>query len=141
MGSRRAQRQELSERAGQLWAFSLGLATGAWVQQHHYNLIWLPLWVLVVGLWFHSRWRLRKLRKEADTESTPPPEYGQPSNLDARYIRSHHPYQFRPGEWAEILCTVEQDGRMCWLVEFTDGKRDLWVIEDSVADYEFSRNG
>lgn len=52
-------------------------------------------------------------------------------------IRSTHQYSFRSGEWARIVGVEVVSSRCCFVVEFIDGKRDSWVIEDAAAGYEF----
>lgn len=53
-------------------------------------------------------------------------------------IRTMHPYGFRCGEWATLLCTVPGPDRDCHLVRFDDGVTDFWVADDPDGRYEFS---
>ena len=56
-----------------------------------------------------------------------------------RFIRGTHRYQFRSGEWAEILMTVPNpEGKDCYVVRFADGKTDWWLVHDAADPYEFS---
>jgi hypothetical protein len=55
---------------------------------------------------------------------------------DVAEVRQTHPYGYRSGEWAKALTIVESYGRDCWLVEFSDGARDWWPIDDPMAGYE-----
>lgn len=54
-------------------------------------------------------------------------------------IRGTHPYVFRSGKWAELVCTMDDPGkdRRCYLVRFPDGVTDWWPVEDEAAGYEF----
>lgn len=56
-----------------------------------------------------------------------------------RLIRGTHPYVFRSGKWAELVCTMDDPGkdRRCYLVRFPDGVHDWWPVEDEAAGYEF----
>jgi hypothetical protein len=61
------------------------------------------------------------------------------------FIRGRHPACFRQGQWAKVVevawCQPPTDGvaRPVYVVEFIDGRRDLWPVYDSAADYEFAR--
>lgn len=63
-----------------------------------------------------------------------------------RFIRGTHRWCFRSGEWAEVLEEVlvpanqRYPDRVCYVVRFPDGKRDLWRVDDPVAGYEFSND-
>lgn len=50
---------------------------------------------------------------------------------------------FRSGVWATFtpVTTVLPDGshRLCYLVQFDDGAKDLWPMHDKAAEYEFDR--
>jgi hypothetical protein len=60
-------------------------------------------------------------------------------------IRATHPVAFRAGEWAEIAGTASLPGypdgeRPCYLVRFSDGAADFWIIDDDAEPgygYEF----
>lgn len=52
-------------------------------------------------------------------------------------IRSLHPYSFRSGEWAKLVCVVPGEDRDCYLVEFPDGVTDFWPVVDPANTYEF----
>lgn len=55
------------------------------------------------------------------------------------WIRGTHPFQFRSGEWAELLTTAPSpDGKDCYVVRFRDGATDYWRVDDSVERYEFT---
>ncbi len=54
------------------------------------------------------------------------------------YIMSTHRYQYRSGEWAEIVGVKLANKSPCYLVLFPDGKTDLWVLDDETAEYKFS---
>jgi hypothetical protein len=59
-----------------------------------------------------------------------------PDAAKAAEVRQTHPSGFRSGTWARVLTIVESYGRDCWLVEFSDGARDWWPIDDADAGYE-----
>lgn len=60
------------------------------------------------------------------------------------YIRASHPAAFRPWQWAKVVEVAwiapkaEQPGRPVYVVEFVDGRRDLWPVYDTEAGYEFA---
>ena len=59
-------------------------------------------------------------------------------------IRARHAASFRPGEWAAIVGvevhtpTGLNSPRVCFVVEFRDGVRDYWPVENVTHEYEFS---
>jgi hypothetical protein len=53
-------------------------------------------------------------------------------------IRATHHYAFRSGEWASLLGRqTTGDHGACYVVEFKDGRSDLWPVNDSQAGYEY----
>ena len=55
-----------------------------------------------------------------------------------KFIRSCHPHAFRSGIWAEVVAVYILNNRPCYAVIWPeDGALDLWVCEDSAAEYEF----
>lgn len=59
-------------------------------------------------------------------------------------IRAMNPNAFRSGEWARIAGVVVShpyegmNPRICFQVEFLDGAKDLWPVEDADAhEFEF----
>jgi hypothetical protein len=66
--------------------------------------------------------------------------------VEVCYIRSNHPDQYRSGQWAKITGVywvapdVKTPFKPCYCVEFIDGKRDYWAIDDPAAAYHFSSN-
>jgi hypothetical protein len=55
-----------------------------------------------------------------------------------KQIRGIHPYTFRSGEWAELKEVASGFNRRdCYLVEFSDGIQDFWVVDDPNEPYEF----
>lgn len=59
-------------------------------------------------------------------------------------IRANNPNAFRSGEWARIIGVVVSrprlgaSPRICFQVEFLDGAKDLWPVEDAGAhEFEF----
>lgn len=53
------------------------------------------------------------------------------------WIRATHPYGFRSGQWAHLVCVVPSEDRDCYLVEFPDGVTDFWALKDPADPYEF----
>lgn len=52
-------------------------------------------------------------------------------------IRTNHPWGFRSGQWAELLTTApDPEGRDCYVVRFSDGATDFWVVNDGDGRYE-----
>lgn len=60
-------------------------------------------------------------------------------NYVGQQIRSDHPYSYRTGQWATIVDAAarKEDGRVLWSLLWPDGARDVWVVNDPTADYEF----
>lgn len=52
-------------------------------------------------------------------------------------IRSCHPSHFRAGEWAAIKEVFPVDNVEMYLVEFGDGVKAFWRVDDELAEYEF----
>lgn len=62
----------------------------------------------------------------------------------AQIIRSDHPNAYRDellarrhlGEWARILGTTERHGRERYVIEWENGDRDEWPVDDPTDSYE-----
>ena len=52
-------------------------------------------------------------------------------------VRSCHPYAYQSGKWARIVNVVPCRGEEMWLLEWPDGKTDIWNPIDGAAEYEF----
>ena len=53
-------------------------------------------------------------------------------------IRSTNSNGFRLGQWAKIVDFMWINNRICYVVEFIDGKKDTWVVYDPSDPYEFA---
>lgn len=60
------------------------------------------------------------------------------ADTEPRFVRATHPYAYKSGEWGQIVGEVERNGRPCWLIVWSDGSTDEWVVDDSHAGYEFA---
>lgn len=47
----------------------------------------------------------------------------------------------RSGEWARIIGIIILSGRVCFEIEFIDGRRDQWPVQDPAANYEYAPDG
>lgn len=54
------------------------------------------------------------------------------------YIKATHQYSYRNGQWAQIIGFTWSNNRICYVVQFIDGKRDWWPVYDSSEPYEFA---
>ena len=55
-----------------------------------------------------------------------------------RKIRSCHPNAYQSGKWGTVVAVVPARGTDMWLIEWPDGKTDVWNPVDPAAAYEWS---